>query len=98
MTTGVLEMTQPHRYEQRTDGMYKVGERVVWKALHRNSHNYLPNEMIEGVVIAAFENGLGHTYQIELDRVWVEYAGEILGKKIVVGNVFAGRIFLLTKS
>lgn len=81
-------------YTQRVSGKYEVGEKVIWKALQRNGHNYFPDEMIEGTVIAAFENGPRFTYRIELERVWVECSDCLKGRKIVVGNITANQIYI----
>ena len=89
MTTASVETASPEKVETPAR-IYAVGERVLWKALFNNGghrRNYYEGEVLTGTVIATFKNGGHMTYRVELDRVWVERADCLLGKKIVVGNV-----------
>lgn len=71
---------------------HEVGDRVIYTALFPNPGNYMDGEKMSGTVIAAFVNGRRMTYRVELDRVWTRSEGYFLGKKIVVGNVWADRL------
>jgi hypothetical protein len=82
-----------------TDGLYKVGERVIFLAHRNNPHVYAPGERLAGTVIATFPNPdeLHMTYRIRLDIAYGEKAaGAITGTSVVVGNVpsfFMRRLF-----
>ena len=104
MVNAVLEVVEGTSYVQRSSGLYHVGERVVYKTSFNNGGsprvvrglvigNYGPEEMIEGTVIAAFENNGRMTYRLKLDRVWNDRSDCLYGENIVVGNIFAGRLY-----
>lgn len=73
--------------------MYKVGDRVMYKALFNNPGHYGPGEMLLGEVVCRYLNGDQYMYKIRLDKRWSERVAAC-GEHIVVGNICVTRLSL----
>lgn len=86
-------VTEETRAESRE---FEVGQKVYYKAHFNNPGNYAPDEMLSGIVIEKFRGGDNYIYRIELDRTWQRTHKSQLGQKIIIGNIYSGRILPLT--
>ena len=78
---------------------YKEGDRVGFVSQFNNMGQFAPGQKCSGKIIKKVCNPPESTvYRIELDMPWGKRVQEhSWGRKIVVGNVYAGSISLLVE-
>ena len=67
---------------------FQVGEGVFYRPPLKDPGNYVPGEILPGIIISRFWGDSCYIYRIELERVYAKISDGRLGQKIIVGNVY----------